>query len=123
MSKPVAEWFRNEILTGLQKLALLNLDRTPACDTLPGTALAWIDTLWPTRVWIPDIHMPRIREAFRTLARQRQTWPPPAAFLDALPSWNPSTLAIKKMLSEDQRKANREKVDYLMKEFLSTHAA
>ena len=39
MAKPVESWFKDSILTGLQKLALLSLDRTPACDVLPGTAL------------------------------------------------------------------------------------
>lgn len=123
MAKPVEGWFHDAILTGLQKLALLNLDRTPACDTLPGTALAWIETLWPTRCWRQDIHEPRIAEAFRILARDRETWPPPAAFLIALPAWNPTTLALKKLLTEEQREANKAKVDYLVREFLTKSAA
>lgn len=123
MAKPVEPWFQDAILTGLQKLALLNLDRTPACDTLTGTALAWIETLWPTRCWRQDIHEPRIAEAFRILARDRETWPPPAAFLIALPAWNPTTLALKKLLTEEQRKANKSKVDYLVREFLTKSAA
>lgn len=90
------------------------MDRTPARDVIPGTALTWIETLWPTRCWRQDIHEPRIAEAFRILARDRETWPPPAAFLIALPAWNPTTLALKKLLTDEQLEANKAKVLFLL---------
>lgn len=123
MAKPVEGWFRAAILTGLQTLVALSLDRTPPADGFEATAEVWIATLWPTRIWVEEIHKPRIAEAFRRLCKERETWPPPSAFLIALPSWNPTLKALKKQLSEAELEKNRETLAFLMKNLCIPNAA
>lgn len=79
-------WFLNEILTGLQKLYTLSLDRTPAADVLPGTASTWVEALTMGRNWDQQRDTPRIREAFARMKLDAQRWPSPRDFLDALPT-------------------------------------
>lgn len=73
------------MLTGFQKLLCLSLERTPAAEIIPGTVQAWIEVLTDRRAWDEERDTPRIREAFRTLARNRRTWPAPIDFSEALP--------------------------------------
>lgn len=75
----------DEIATGLQKLYLLSLDRTPAAELLTGTAQAWLEAITEGRSWEPARDTPRLRAAFVTLASTRESWPAPKHFLDALP--------------------------------------
>lgn len=79
------EWLEIEILTGLQKLSCLSLDRTPAAEMLPGTAQAWLEAITDGKAWDERRDADRIAAAFRTLARTARRWPLPAEFLDALP--------------------------------------
>lgn len=79
------EWLLDEILTGLQKLLCLSLDRTPAAETLPGTAQAWLEAITDGKAWDANRDAARIAAAFRTLARTARRWPAPAEFLDVLP--------------------------------------
>lgn len=79
------EWILDEIATGLQKLYLLSLDRTPAAELLSGTAQAWHEALTAGRSWDEERDAPRFRAAFVTLAQTRNTWPAPAHFMEALP--------------------------------------
>jgi len=44
-----------------------------------------MDAITHTRSFDQQRDTPRIRDAFRTLAATRRTWPSPADFLDALP--------------------------------------
>ena len=123
MAKQPEDWFRKAIVTGLETLYALGLDRNPAHEVIPATAEVWINTLWPTRVWIEEIHRPRIAEAFRKLCKERETWPPPSAFLVALPAWNPTLKALKKQLSDAELEKNRETLAFLMKNLCTPHAA
>lgn len=91
--------------TGLQKLYLLSLDRTPAAELLTGTAQAWCEVLTTGRVWEPERDAPRFREAFVNLAATRESWPAPRHFLDAIPRVV-NMLAIEK----EHRPANPETV-------------
>lgn len=79
------DWMLDEIATGLQKLYLLSLDRTPAAELLTGTAQSWLEALTEGREWDEQRDTQRIREAFVTLARTREQWPAPRHFLDVLP--------------------------------------
>ena len=79
-----AEWFRIEIVTGLQKLLALRLQGTPPEDAIVGTAAVWLEALWPDRAWAEHLDRERLRQAFRTLCRSCDRWPPPKLFLDNL---------------------------------------
>lgn len=79
------EWLRDELLTGLQKLYCLGLERTPAAEILPGTAEAWCEAVTTGRVFDRSLDTPRIRRAFVILAGSRTTWPAPLHFVEALP--------------------------------------
>lgn len=79
------EWLRDELLTGLQKLYCLGLERTPAGEILPGTAEAWVEAVTTGRAFDRELDTPRIRRAFVSLSATRTTWPAPAHFVDALP--------------------------------------
>ena len=83
------EWLLVEIMTGLQKLACLSLDRTPAAEVLPGTAQAWHEALTDGREWDEQRDTQRVEAAFRTLLRTCRRWPSPSEMLDALPSAPP----------------------------------
>jgi hypothetical protein len=82
-------WFLTEILTGLQKLFTLSLDRTPAADVIPGTARTWVEALTHGRTWDEQRDTPRIRAAFATLQADSDRWPCPRDLIDALPSSEP----------------------------------
>lgn len=83
--KPSTEWLLVEILTGLQKLACLSLDRTPAAELLTATARVWHEAITDGRAFDEQRDAPRIRQAFRTLANTREQWPAPKHLIDALP--------------------------------------
>lgn len=80
------EWLLVELASGLQRLACLSLDRTPAAEILTGTATAWLEALTDSRTWDESRDTPRIRQAFTTLARTSRRWPAPAEFLTAYDS-------------------------------------
>lgn len=84
------DWLLDEILTGMQKLLCLGLERQPAAEVLPGTAAAWVEALTVKRAWDRERDTPRIRSAFVTLAKQRRSWPLPADFDEALPRLEPN---------------------------------
>lgn len=80
------DWLLAELATGLQKLACLSLDRTPAAEMLLGTAHAWLDAVTDGRDWDEARDAGRVAAAFRTLSRTARRWPAPAEFLDAIPA-------------------------------------
>lgn len=90
------DWILDEIATGLQKLYLLSLDRTPAAELLAGTAQSWLEVLTTGRVWEQARDTKRIRQAFVTLATTRESWPAPRHFFDALPHVVVDLVAIEK---------------------------
>lgn len=79
------DWYTSEIIDGLTKLMSLGLDRTPAADLVQITAATWIDATTAGHEWDQTRDTTRIRAAFQTLARTRESWPGPRHFLDALP--------------------------------------
>lgn len=99
------DWLKTEILTGFQRLLCLGLERTPAAEILPGTAMAWLDILTDRRLWDEERDTPRIREAFRTLARTRRTWPLPVDFTEALPPHKNEWLGLPKATPDPQHAA------------------
>lgn len=94
------EWIHDEILDGLSRLLCLSLERTPAADMIVGTAAAWGEAITHKRKFDQAQDTPRFREAFKTLANLRRTWPAPIDFMDALPKAN-APLAL-----QDKRKAS-----------------
>lgn len=83
-------WLRTEVITGLQRLLLLNLRGGPALETIEGVALAWCDACvcWPIE-WQAEADAPRLRQAFRSLAASCREWPAPVQLRDALPARTP----------------------------------
>jgi hypothetical protein len=79
------DWLLTEIATGLQKLYPLSLDRTPAFDVIPGTALAWVEGLTYGREWDQQRDTPRLRAAFSRLLAEAERWPAPRELLAMLP--------------------------------------
>lgn len=72
----------------------MSLERTPAAEIIPGTVQAWCEVLLDRREWDQERDTPRIREAFRTLARHRRTWPAPVDFTEALPAHRNEWVAL-----------------------------
>lgn len=103
------DWILDEIATGLQKLYLLSLDRTPAAELLAGTAQAWCEAITTGKRWEESRDLPRFRAAFVTLAQTRTSWPAPMHFLDALPRVELAALSyeVKPASREDAAAAMR----------------
>lgn len=86
MNLQAPAWFHNAVVDGVQRLHVLSLQGTPAAETVTLTAQVWIDTLWHTpRRWQEARDLPRLQEAFRTIAGRAERWPAPRAVLDNLP--------------------------------------
>ena len=101
------DWLEVEILAGLQRLACLSLDRTPAAEMLPGTAQAWIEALTDGRAWDRERDEQRVRRAFVVLSKTVRRWPAPVEFVEALP--RPEQLALTKQpIPADPRRAAAE---------------
>lgn len=83
--KPDNTWLLVEIATGLQKLAALSLDRTPAAELLTATAKVWYEAITDGLTYDQARDTARIQQAFRTLAHTRESWPAPKHLLDAMP--------------------------------------
>lgn len=75
----------DEILTGLQKLVCLSLDKQPAGELLQATAGTWYETITHNRVFNQAQDQPRFRDAFARLMGECMQWPSPRQFLDSLP--------------------------------------
>lgn len=111
--------------TGLQKLYLLSLDRTPAAELLAGTAQAWLEVLTTGRVWEKERDTPRIRDAFVTLASTREQWPAPRHFIDALqPVRMPLSVGYEvKPLSPEQAAQRMAEIKKMLDEPMPQHDA
>lgn len=106
------EWLLDGIATGLQKLACLSLDRTPAAEVLSGTAGAWLEALTEDRAWDEHRDSDRVRRAFVKLALVCRRWPSVPEFLDALPPV-PAPLALARDFrpaSPDVARQNAERI-------------
>ena len=89
-------WLLTEIATGLQKLHLLSLDRTPGADVIAGTAQAWCEAIEEEHSFDRELDAPRIRKAFVRLAGTIDRWPSPSLFLTTLRSVPRDQLALTK---------------------------
>lgn len=81
-----ADWLLDEILTGIQKLMTLSLDRTPAAELITATARVWREALGVGRAWDQSRDTARIREGFARLALNAKRWPTVDDLLTSLPS-------------------------------------
>lgn len=52
---------------------------------IAGTSAAWVEAITHNRQFEREQDAPRFREAFKTLANTRRTWPAPIDFMDVLP--------------------------------------
>ena len=96
------QWFRNEIASGLQRLLALHLPGRPPAETITLTNQAWIDSLWPTRRWIPE-DTQRLHRAYISLSSQIERWPAPRQLLAHLPPRKLPPQLDKPAMTEQQR--------------------
>lgn len=110
------EWLEVEILNGLQRLACLSLERTPAAEMLVGTAAAWAEGAMHGTKWDRHRDTCRVRAAFTTLVRTSRRWPAPVEFLEALPPVPPAQAVEheRKPASPDAARIAAEKVSKLL---------
>ncbi|SFT74093.1 hypothetical protein [Halomonas saccharevitans] len=116
MSQP-AQWFRDEITTGLARLLVLRLPSAPWEDEAAYTQQTWIDTLWQAPVgWDPELDAGRLRAGFARLAREADRWPVPRQLLEALPSRPQQPRLAKPPMSEAQRRRNQQRMAEMVRE-------
>lgn len=87
---------------------MLSLDRTPAAELIAGTARAWLEAVTADNAFDCQRDTPRIRAAFRALAKQRESWPAPRHFIEALPR------VEQRALGYEVKPASREEADAAM---------
>ena len=102
------DWFRNEVITGIQKLACLGLERQPAAEVLPATVTVWLEVLGSH--WDQETDTPRIRAAFSTLVRTATAWPTPQKLIDALPAREELPALPAKVVSDEVAQQNIAKI-------------
>lgn len=83
----VPPWFENEIRDGMTMLYALSLPSTPSSETIEATCVVWMNVLWSarSRMWDKTQDVPRIRKAFKAIARSVDRWPAPRSLMDNLP--------------------------------------
>lgn len=96
---------KEEIMLGLQKLLALQLERSPALETLAKTGLVWMEAIGHNRC-LTDEDAPRFREAFVLLATRCTSWPSPAALLEVLPERPPLPALPEPEITPEQRAEN-----------------
>lgn len=80
-----ADWLRNEVIEGVQKLFALRLPGAPAADVVGMTATVWIEALAAHAIrWDERQDAPRIQRAFQLLLRADR-WPVPRDLITAMP--------------------------------------
>lgn len=114
-------WFRDEVISGIQRLSLLALEGEPAGELLRGTVLGWVECLWPDRAWLEDRDVPRLRAAFLALSRQVRRWPPPRALLDALPPAPEQRKLPRAVVTRESAEANRKHIDAAVAALTRSH--
>jgi hypothetical protein len=108
------DWVTREIITGMQRLTCLGLDREPASDLVEGTVMAWVEAVNLNRAWDEERDAPRFRRAFATLSATRKQWPSPADFLEAIPAHEPQQALPPPVCSPEQAKANLAKLQAIL---------
>ena len=104
---------KEEIMFGLQKLLALQLERSPALETLDKTGLVWMEAIGHNRC-LTDENAPRFREAFVLLAARCKSWPSPVALLEVLPERPPLPALPEPEISPEQRAENLAFLDDLL---------
>lgn len=104
---------KEEIMLGLQKLLALQLERSPALETLAKTGLVWMEAIGHNRC-LTDEDAPRFREAFVLLAARCKSWPSPVALLEVLPERPPLPALPEPEISPEQRAENLAFLDDLL---------
>ena len=104
---------KEEIMLGLQKLLALQLERSPALETLAKTGLVWMEAIGHNRC-LTDEDAPRFREAFVLLAARCKSWPAPAALFEVLPDRPPPPALPEPEISPEQRAENLAFLDGLV---------
>ena len=104
---------KEEIMLGLQKLLALQLERSPALETLAKTGLVWMEAIGHNRC-LTDEDAPRFRDAFVLLAARCKSWPSPVALLEVLPERPPLPALPEPEISPEQRAENLAFLDDLL---------
>lgn len=104
-------------------MCLGSLERTPAAEVLPGTAMTWHESLTFGRVWDEHRDTPRIRAGFVTLARTCRVWPLPAQLIDAMPSHDPQAALPRPSSIPVTREGRMRRLQHLLGELYNPQAA
>lgn len=110
------DWILTEVLTGLQQLVCLGLDRQPAGELIPGTAQTWLRAITTGKTWDEQRDTLRFRAAFTALTQSRRTWPAPADFLDAIPKAEPHLALPPVTLSPERAQQRLDEIGDLLKQ-------
>ena len=98
-------WINDVIRQGLVKMLSLRLNGCPPDDMIELTARTWLETVTDGREWERGRDESRMRAAFVTLAKIRETWPAPKHFLEAIPPVEPL-----KAIEKEHRPATPEQI-------------
>lgn len=114
-----ADWFADQVISGVQALIALHLPGGPPADTIGYTGQVWINTLWSASSdWQMERDAQRINEAFTQLSRRCDRWPAPVKLLESLPA-RAQPVSLPPPISESRRRENsarlREIVNSLLK--------
>ena len=109
------DWFKIEILTGLQKLALLGLPWMPPMELIAGTGAAWVEALEHGRLWNQERDTMRLREGFTKLMGTATQWPSPAKLIECLPAIQEKPALPARIFTPEECKRNIHELADLIK--------
>lgn len=116
----MADWLREEIGTGLQKLLVLRLPGTPPEDSIVGTAEIWLEALQNRNTrWEEHLDRDRVRLAFRKLFGICDRWPTPRMLIDHLGSRAPPRAMPPPRRSPEEIARNKARIEELRQSLLN----
>ena len=109
------DWINDTLRHGLVKLLSLRLNGCPPDDMVELTARTWLEAVLDGSEWDEHRDEPRMRAAFVTLAKTRDSWPAPKHFLDAIPAVEQQAIGYeRKPASPEVRAAAAAKVKEIL---------
>jgi hypothetical protein len=115
-------WFRAAVIDGLQYLLALRLPGCPAADAIEATGRAWLRACWGMAGWDEAADTWRMRAAFDSLARNRDTWPAPRHWREAMPGRRALAALPAPEMTAEQRAANQARVRGMLRAALGAPA-
>jgi hypothetical protein len=98
-------WLINAIVKGIQDLAVLQLDRAPAADSIKTVTERWIFIIWQNNKGLEKTDKPRIERAFVKMSANIDKWPSPHTLMHYIPRKKQSDKEFKSMSKEEAARA------------------